>query len=104
MTIRKHATKFLKSTTVFRTLGCYVRNNFLNKTNDFAANEVVCNIKALSKKKREKERHVFHEPESDYHFAMIMGCTSGGFPYGVTHEEMEEIMKEEQKRLNNRQK
>ncbi len=60
--------------------------------------------KALSKKKREKERHVFHEPESDYHFAMIMGCTSGGFPYGVTHEEMEEIMKEEQKRLNNRQK
>lgn len=32
--------------------------------------------------------------QSDEYFAMILGYTSGGFPYGVTHEEMEEIKRE----------
>lgn len=43
------------------------------------------------KKKREDELNALGEFESDENFAMIIGYTSGGFPYGVTHEEMEEI-------------
>ena len=42
------------------------------------------------KKKRENELNAFCEIESDEHFAMIIWYTSGGYPYGVTHEEMEQ--------------
>ncbi len=31
------------------------------------------------------------EPESDDTFAYIAGYTDGGFPYGITWEEMQEI-------------
>lgn len=43
------------------------------------------------KKKREDELNSLYEIESDENFAMIIGYTSGGFPYGVTHEVFEEI-------------
>jgi hypothetical protein len=43
------------------------------------------------KKKQVDELNTLCEFESDENFAMIIGYTSGGFPYGVTHEEMEEI-------------
>lgn len=43
------------------------------------------------KHKRENELNALCGFESDENFAMIIGYTSGGFPYGVTHEEMEEI-------------
>ena len=46
------------------------------------------------KKKREDELNALCDFESDEYFAMILGYTSGGFPYGVTHEEMEEIKSE----------
>ncbi len=43
------------------------------------------------KKKRENELYACCEFESDENFAIIIGYTSGGYPYGVTHEEMEQI-------------
>jgi len=43
------------------------------------------------KKKREDELNASCGFDSDENFAMIMGYTSSGFPYGVTHEEMDEI-------------
>lgn len=46
------------------------------------------------KKKQEDELNALCGFESDENFAMILGFTSGGFPYGVTHEEMEEIKSE----------
>ena len=46
------------------------------------------------KKKREDELNALCSFESDENFAIILGFTSGGFPYGVTHEEMEEIKSE----------
>jgi len=46
------------------------------------------------KKKREDELNTLCGFDSDENFAMILGYTSGGFPYGVTHEEMEEIKSE----------
>ena len=46
------------------------------------------------KKKREDELNALCGFESDENFAMILGYTSGGFSYGVTHEEMEEIKSE----------
>jgi len=44
------------------------------------------------RKKREDKLNALNESDSDENFALIVGYTSGGFPYGVTHEEMEEIM------------
>ena len=46
------------------------------------------------KKKREDKSNASCCYESDEYFAMILGYTSGGFPFGVTHEEMEEIKSE----------
>jgi len=47
------------------------------------------------KKKQEDELNTLCDFESDENFAMIIGYTNGGFPYGVSHEEMEEINNEE---------
>lgn len=47
------------------------------------------------KQKREDELNNRCGFESDENFAMIIGYTSGGFPYGVTHEEMDELNNEE---------
>lgn len=33
--------------------------------------------------------------DSDENFAFIAGYTSGGAPFGLTHEEMNELIKEE---------
>ena len=46
------------------------------------------------KLKRENELNALGEFDSDENFAMILGYTSGGFPYGVTHEDMDEINNE----------
>jgi predicted membrane metal-binding protein len=43
------------------------------------------------KKKREYKLNDLCGFDSDENFAMIIGYTSGGFPYGVTYEEMEQI-------------
>lgn len=44
-----------------------------------------------AKKKREDELNTLYGYESDDFFAIILGYTSGGFPYGVTHKEMKDI-------------
>jgi ribosomal protein L34E len=46
------------------------------------------------RKKREEELNTLCGFENDENFAMIIGYTSGGFPYGVTYEEMEQITNE----------
>ena len=48
-----------------------------------------------NKSKRKKKQEEFEDRlfESDDTFAFIVGYTSGGFAYGVTWEEMEEIKK-----------
>jgi hypothetical protein len=45
--------------------------------------------------KREDELNASCGLVIDENFAMIMGYTSGGFPYGVTHEEIGKIINEE---------
>jgi hypothetical protein len=47
------------------------------------------------KEKREYKLIAAVEFENDENFAMILGYTSGGSPYGPTHEDMEELNKEE---------
>lgn len=46
-----------------------------------------------NKSKRKKKSEIFEDKlfESDDTFAFIAGYTSGGVPYGVTWEEMEEM-------------
>lgn len=48
------------------------------------------------KKKREDELNAKCRFESDENFAMILGYSSGGFSYGVTYDEMEEINNEKE--------
>ena len=49
----------------------------------------------LRKDENEQELHSLSGFDSDENFAFIAGYTSGGFPYGITHEEMDEIDKNE---------
>lgn len=44
-----------------------------------------------AKKKQEDELNTLCGSESDEYFAMIIGYTSGGIPYGITHKEMKDI-------------
>ena len=53
--------------------------------------EVLRQQRLSYKKKREDKLNALCGFESDANFAMIIGYTSGGFPYGVTYEEMEQI-------------
>ena len=46
------------------------------------------------KKKREDKLNALCGFESDENFALIIGYTSGGFPYGVTYEELKQINNE----------
>ena len=47
--------------------------------------------KQLRKNKKEQELKSLTEFDSDENFAFIAGYTSGGAPYGITHEEMDKI-------------
>lgn len=51
--------------------------------------EALKKAKQLKKLKKEQELNAISGLESDDNFAFIAGYTSGGFPYGITHEEME---------------
>ena len=58
-----------------------------------------------NKAKRKKKQEDFEDRlfESDDIFAFIAGYTSGGSPYGVTWEEMEEIERRENEELQRRE-
>ena len=58
----------------------------------------------MKKSRRKKNREEFKEKlfEFDETFAFIAGYTSGGAPYGVTWEEMEEIERKEKEELEKR--
>jgi hypothetical protein len=54
--------------------------------------------KRIERKKLKKEKISERiELDSDENFAFIVGYTSGGAPYGLSHEEMTELEKEENK-------
>jgi predicted membrane metal-binding protein len=46
------------------------------------------------KKKREDKSNYLYGFDRDENFAMIIGYTSGGFPYGLSYEETEQIINE----------
>ncbi len=61
--------------------------------------ETKTQLKKIKKEKqREKEERLMYE-DSDEYFAFIIGYTEGGAPYGITHEEWEEIEKMEHDQL-----
>ncbi|GIN57381.1 hypothetical protein J8TS2_17000 [Lederbergia ruris] len=47
------------------------------------------------RKENEENKRLMMEYDSDETFAFIAGYTSGGAPFGITHEEMEEIERRE---------
>jgi len=48
-------------------------------------------LRLSNKKKQQDDLCAACKFESDENFAIIIGYTSSGFPYGVTHEEINEI-------------
>jgi hypothetical protein len=52
--------------------------------------------KKLKEKRKQKKEMLLDVFESDETFAFIVGYTAGGAPYGVTHEEMEELENHEE--------
>lgn len=62
-------------------------------------NQLIQSFKVLKKQRqfikdqKEQELNSLSGFDSDENFAFIAGYTSGGFPYGITHEEMDEIDK-----------
>lgn len=54
-----------------------------------------------AKLKREKKEEKFRVFDSDENFAFIVGYTSGGFPYGLTHEEFEEMNRKDSEATKN---
>jgi hypothetical protein len=52
-------------------------------------------------KTRKKKLDLYHgiESDSDEHSAFIAGYTSGGAPYGVNWEEMEELKRREEEKM-----
>lgn len=55
--------------------------------------------KLASKKKRVDEFNALLAYDSDDYIAMIMGYTSGGAAYGITHEEMEILERQNQENI-----
>lgn len=52
-------------------------------------------IKFKANRKKEKEFENFVGIDSDDNFSFIAGYTAGGLPFGLTHNESEEIKREE---------
>ena len=52
--------------------------------------EVLKRQRQLRKDKEGQELNSTSEFDSDENFAFIAGYTNGGFPFGITHEEMDE--------------
>jgi len=50
--------------------------------------------KRIIREKRKNIETFIQSSDSDENFAFIAGYTSGGFPYGITHEEFTRIEKE----------
>jgi hypothetical protein len=47
------------------------------------------------KKLKEREKDLLPVVESDYWFSHIVGYTAAGFPFGLTHEEMDVLEREQ---------
>jgi hypothetical protein len=58
-------------------------------------NQIIASLKAKKEQKlkqiQEKEKLNTFQVESDSYFGFIAGYTSGGIPYGLTHDEMAQI-------------
>ena len=72
-----------------RLLGIEISEEYENQL--IQSIETLKKQKQLRKDKKEQELKSLTEFDSDENFAFIAGYTSGGFPYGITHEEMDKI-------------
>ncbi len=88
---KKYAVDKLCAVRELRMIGIQISEEYEKQLSNSL--EVVRQQRIASRKKREEKLNGRCTFESDENFAMIIGYTSGGFPYGVTHEEMEKINK-----------
>lgn len=76
-----------------RMIGIEIPEEYENKLKQSI--EALNRLRQSRKDKKEQEMNSISESDHDENFAFIAGSTSGGFPYGITHEEMAEIIKNE---------
>ena len=75
-----------------RRLGAPLDSEEIARVKQTIQNRKLHNQRKREKKKREREeRELLAYLDSDETFAYIAGYTSGGVPYGVTHEQMQEL-------------
>lgn len=90
---KKYSVDKLCAVKELRMIGVEISRNYENQL--CQSMESLRQQRLFFKKKREDEINTLCEFESDENFVMILGYTSGGFPYGVTHEDMEELNNEQ---------
>jgi hypothetical protein len=86
---KKYSVDKLCAVKELRMIGVEISEEYENQLRQSL--ELLLQQKLLFKKKREDKFNALCDFESDENFAMILGFTGAGFPYGVTHEEMEQI-------------
>lgn len=86
---KKYSVDKLNAVKELRMIGVAISEEYENQL--INSMEALKQQRLSSKKEREDELNALCEFESDENIAMIIGYTNGGFPNGVTHEEMEEI-------------
>lgn len=75
-----------------RRLGAPLDSEEIARVKQTIQNRKLHNQRKREKKKREREeQELLAYLDSDETFAYIAGYTSGGAPYGVTHEQMQEL-------------
>ncbi|TVZ28100.1 hypothetical protein JM83_3200 [Gillisia sp. Hel_I_86] len=91
---KKYSVDKLCAVKELRMIGIEISEEFENRLRQSL--ESLKQQKNSLKKSREDELNELWDFESDEIFAMILGYTNGGFPYGVTQKEMEEIKREKE--------
>ncbi len=89
---KKFAVNKLCAVKELRMIGVEISEAYQNQLTDSMA--TLSKQRQWSKQEQEDRLNASSELESDDHFGMIVGYTSGGFAYGISHAEMNEMDKE----------
>ncbi len=88
---KRHGVDKLCAIKELRMIGIEISEEYENQLRQSI--ETLKKQRQFRKDKKEQELNSLLGFEGDENFAFIVGYTSGGLPYGITHEEMEEIDK-----------
>lgn len=90
---KKYSVNKLCAIKELRMIGVEISEEYENQLKQSI--EALKNQRQQRKDKKEQELKLLSAVDCDENFAFIAGYTSGGCAYGITHEEMDEIIKHE---------